>query len=199
MRKENKRLNLDHASDASLATPAEEFEKLDLESGEEDAADVADAAIDYSVREDEEEDGVGSGKSTSNNEDIDARTGEEETSELQKAAKSPYDSSDMDDEYGSREDVENRLLGSLPQPQDAKTTSVASDVDGVPQQKLGKAKARRAKKAARQEQEAQRGQEASFDKTTCNLVQMLMARSLNVLHALNLFLRRRSSSIISKN
>lgn len=60
------------------------------------------------------------------------------------------DLSDIDSEYAPRKDVVNRLASAL----DSEVTSTAASESGDATPKVGKAKAKRAKKAARQEQEA---------------------------------------------
>lgn len=147
MRKENKRLNLNHDIDSSPSTPVEEeFEKLDL--------GTEDGEIHEKSKISDHTDGVENGDH--NSEDA-------ETKEEQETAKPELDlsSSDLDDEYGSREEVESRLLRGYPDPNHlAHSDSIAiSDSDSVSQPKLGKAKAKRAKKAARAEAEAQISQE----------------------------------------
>lgn len=136
MRKDNKRLNLNGDVDSLPSTPVgEEFEKLDIEPADTEVTE------EISILE------------KLNDLDEDAGPGPEEPS------KSSSNDSDIDDEYGSREEVESRLLGSR-QPSDSNITSAAvSEDDGNSQPKLGKAKAKRAKKAARQEADVQAGQE----------------------------------------
>ncbi|KAG0647381.1 subfamily C member 21 [Hyphodiscus hymeniophilus] len=135
MWKENKRLNLHDDTDHSPSTPVEEeFGKLDLRPGE--------ASILKNVNESK-----GNGHDASTD------------SEPEPTAKSPTEGSDTDDEYGSREDVENRLLNSLQSNDATATSAAASEDDGIAQPKLGKAKAKRAKKAARQEAEVSSGQD----------------------------------------
>lgn len=142
MRKENKLLNLNDDVDGSPSTPVEkEFKQLDLQP---DDAATQEASISVQMDKPEE-----------NGHDA----LEDAEPEPEKPLKSSSENSDLDEEYGSREEVENRLLGSL-QANDSNVTSAAiSDDDNVSQPKLGRAKAKRAKKAARQEAEVQAGQE----------------------------------------
>jgi DnaJ family protein A protein 5 len=143
MRKDNKRLNLNDEFDSSPSTPVEEeFEKLDLES---DEAEITEKA---SISEETNEP-----KHNGHNVLEGAEPAQDQVT------KSSLDASDVDDEYGSREEVESRLLGSLHANDLDVTSAAVSDDDGVPQPKLGKAKAKRAKKAARQEVEVQAEQE----------------------------------------
>lgn len=143
MRKENKRLNLNDDFDSSPSTPVEEeFEKLDLE------------PADTGVTEEASTQETVDGPEESKHEALKSLGPEPE-----KPSESSSDASDVDDEYGAREAVENRLLGSLQANDSNITSAAASEDDGNPQPKLGKAKAKRAKKAARQEAEVQAGQE----------------------------------------
>jgi len=87
-----------------------------------------------------------------------------------KSVEADSDASDIDDEYASREKVENRLASTLPAEYDtttAATVAVSTDSDNNANVKkpLGKAKAKRAKKAARQEMETEAGQQ--FKCVTC--------------------------------
>ena len=144
MRKENKRLNLDDDFDNSPSTPVEEdFEELDLQSNDDPA--VTEEPSDF-----KEAHGV-----TENGNDA------SEDSELEpdNVTKSSREASDMDDEYGSREEVENRLLRSIQANNSTAASTAASEDDGALPPKLGKAKAKRAKKAARQEAEVSTEQE----------------------------------------
>jgi DnaJ family protein A protein 5 len=161
MRKENKRLNLNDDFHTSSSTPVEEeFEKLDVQS--EDGAVVKDP-ISEQLDSTEENGGVEEHEFEDEDRKSKLREGMLEP-EPEKTAKSSFDTSDVDDEYGSREEVENRLFGSLSQANASEATSAAvSDSDDVTQPKLGKAKAKRAKRAARQEAEAQGAQEVSSE------------------------------------
>lgn len=98
------------------------------------------------------------------------------------------DSSEADDEYASRKEVEERIKHSLAKklasddPNDSTATaSVASDEWG--QRKVGKAKAKRAKKAARQEKENQEGQE--FQCAACNETFASKTKLFNHINELN--------------
>jgi len=80
-------------------------------------------------------------------------------------------SSELDDEYASRQDVESRISSSLAETETTEAndtmslvdTPLGSDFDGPGQPKVGKAKAKRAKRAAKQEgKEAQGDLEASL-------------------------------------
>jgi DnaJ family protein A protein 5 len=137
IRKENKRLGLpDEDSEINI----QEFQKMDI-------GDI-NGEKDYSPNVDEE------GNNT------------EEEQELRESSHgsppSTFSSSDVDDSYAPREAVESRLAASLSEevPDSTDSTIVSSITNdkasfglGV-QQKLGKAKAKRAKKAAREQSEA---------------------------------------------
>jgi DnaJ family protein A protein 5 len=149
MRKENERLNLNKNVDSSPSTPLEEdFEKLEVPSED-------DLETKGSVSDPDNE-GNASGTKKSVSEDKDEQVKSDKFGVEPKDSRPSPEDSDIDDEYGSREDVENRLLSSLNNPDISETTSASvSESDGVTQPKLGKAKAKRAKKAARQEAELQ--------------------------------------------
>lgn len=162
MRKENKRLNLNDEVHSSPSTPVEEeFEKLDMQP--EDVQVAEEAEIPEHIDGAEENGDYASEDEAQYSKQVEGVA----EPEPGKPSKSSSDASDIDDEYGSREEVENRLLNSHPQPNPSNATSAAvSDSDNPTQPKLGKAKAKRAKKAARQEAEAQAGQEIKC--ATCN-------------------------------
>lgn len=125
MRKENKRLNI-HGDFDSSPTPVEkEFEKLDLRPEDTEVAEEA------SISEDVD-------RPKENGHDA------SKDSEPEPAPKSSPEASDTDDEYESRENVENRLLNSLQANDSTATSAAASEDDGIAQPKLGKAKAKRA-------------------------------------------------------
>ena len=175
MRRENKRLNLDDPALSISTSPTEAadgVEKLELESQEEE---FSDEPLDNPARDN----GVGnSGRST-----IEAKDLEEDTSQNgspkdapQKSVEVDSDSSDMDDEYASREKVENRLASAVSSSTtkdveldtpNAGSVAVSTDSDntGTAKKALGKAKAKRAKKAARQEMEADAGQQVSAERS----------------------------------
>lgn len=161
MRKENKRLNLNGEVDSSPSIQLEEeLEKLDVQS--EDGKAEKDSTQKQVDEADEKEDAE---KDRSEDEEVKSRLEKTAVLDPERAAKSSPENSDLDDEYVSRESVETRLLGSLSQPvaSEAISTTV-SDEDSDPQPKLGKAKAKRAKKAARQEAQAKGAQEVSSEK-----------------------------------
>lgn len=162
MRKENDRLNLDSPSNGHASDPVPGPDSLDINK-EETGNDNEAASSDHEQNDPSED------QSWSPNDlKTEAKTISEPEHEVQ--AESPFhpsSSSDMDDEYASRQEVESRLVGSLSKKlaqesldDSTAATSVASDGEGV--QKLGKAKLKRAKKKARQEQEAQESQEVSM-------------------------------------
>ena len=153
MRIENKRLNLNNDFPTSLSKPVEEeLEKLDVRSGD---GEVVKDSISEQMDDAEENGAMEEHESEDKDRQIIVTEGTLEP-EPEKAAKSSPEASDADDDYGSREEVENRLLGSLSRANASEATSATvSDSENGVQPKLGKAKAKRAKRAARQEAEAQ--------------------------------------------
>jgi len=90
----------------------------------------------------------------------------------------PFDSADTDDDYAPRKAVEERLVGTKSQTEaksrqhdemlsveEKATPSTTDQDDEFPKQKLGKAKAKRAKKIAKQEVEQQ---SRTFQCAACN-------------------------------
>lgn len=167
MRKENKRLNLDDPPSSMPTAPTEvldELEELELESQE---PELSDEPLNSPVQEN----GVG----TSVRSAPEAEALKEDTSQKgsleesrHKSVEADSDASDIDDEYASREKVENRLASTLPAEYDtttAATVAVSTDSDNNANVKkpLGKAKAKRAKKAARKEMETEAGQQVSVE------------------------------------
>jgi DnaJ family protein A protein 5 len=160
MRKENERLNLDSPSISPSSDPVPGPDSLDInkeETGNE-------AASSNHEQNDHLED-----QSRSHNDlESEAKMIPEPKHEVQAGSHShPSSSSDVDDEYAPRQEVESRLVGSLSKKlaqesldDSTVATSLASDGEGV--QKLGKAKLKRAKKKAKQEQEVQESQEVSM-------------------------------------
>ena len=72
------------------------------------------------------------------------------------------ESSDLDDEYTTRQEVEERLRDSDDiEPASASDPTVNPSADTEPRQKVGKAKAKRAKKLANQEKTASDGSDVS--------------------------------------
>jgi len=163
MRKENERLNLDTLSDGESGISLSGFNVVDLNE-EKTAKDNPAASSDQEQNDDSKD---------HSRRHSDEKPAIEAISQLKSEvqADSPSDISDLDDEYASRQDVENRLVNSLSEkvaqedPNDSNAaTSLASDGDGIP--KLGKAKLKRAKKKARQEKEVLENQE--FRCAACN-------------------------------
>lgn len=152
MRKENKRLGL--PEELPEDTPAESFEKLEIE--EDGSSEI------------EREMSANDDKSTLENVSTKKQIGETVALSPQSSA----DSSDLDDEYAPREKVEARI-GSLVEgeiPINQQSTgiptpmaSIASDneIESLGQAKIGKAKLKKAKKAARQQTEE--GSEGTSD------------------------------------
>lgn len=159
MRKENKRLHLDDLSLNKSTSPTEALEELDLESEEAQSPDDP-------LNNLAQEDGVKSAGHSSSEADEQKDNTLQDGSGKQRPQKSEEsDSSDIDDDYASREKVENRLVSSLSGPGSAEesldmsnqtivTASTDSNINPTGQKTLGKAKAKRAKKAAQQELDA---------------------------------------------
>ncbi|CZR57397.1 related to dnaJ-like proteins [Phialocephala subalpina] len=146
MRKENDRLDL-NGSSRDTSAPVSEFKELRLnakdEVAEDDnaASDLEDKAV--ISAEQHLENATGSPRQTPGVKDA-------------AMADEVSDSSEVDDEYTSRKAVENRVAGTLPEEgaraeDDSSAATPAASDDG---QKIGKAKLKRAKKKARQEQVA---------------------------------------------
>jgi DnaJ family protein A protein 5 len=154
MKKENKRLNLDNSSDESL-TPADEFENLAVTKEEPNTDEPSSSP------------GKANGGETGpSNPVIDSEPGQDLGHDHKETEVSSDESPESDDEYAPRQDVEGRLASTLLGSDDVKNiqteestpttaTSIASDNDSKKLPKLGKAKAKRAKKAARQEADTQ--------------------------------------------
>lgn len=176
MRRENKRLNLDDPPSSIPTTPTEAvdgLERLGLESQE---AELSDEPLDNPSQENS---AGNSGRSTPEEEDLEENTSQNGSPKdaPQKSVESDSDSSDVDDEYASREKVENRLASTVSssttkvdglETPNAGSVAVSTDSDnnGTAKKSLGKAKAKRAKKAARQEIEADAGQQVSAERGT---------------------------------
>ncbi|KAN0101764.1 DnaJ domain containing protein [Hyaloscypha variabilis] len=159
MRKENERLNLDRPSSGHPKYAVPESNSFAADQEEPDNDDVI-----SSHHEQESALENPSGVHSAAVQTAAFEEGEQELNVEVLPASEPSNSSDMDDEYASRQEVKSRLAGSLAEKLtleslDGSTAapSVASDGDGG--QKLGKAKLKRAKKRARQKQEAQESQE----------------------------------------
>ncbi|TVY80859.1 J protein JJJ1 [Lachnellula suecica] len=163
MKRENKLLNLDSADGSTVATtPLSELNNLSLNTDDTQVGHIPDVDEDVAIESVEERipDPLSQKDSFSN--------GQESVNVVEETTISPSDSSESDDEYASREDVESRINSSLVE-SNSKEASVfdsnldkplATKSDGLEQPKLGKAKAKRAKKAAKQEaREVQEGLE----------------------------------------
>ncbi|KAH8592227.1 C2H2 finger domain-containing protein [Bisporella sp. PMI_857] len=160
MYKENKRLGLDSAYDNKNGIPAKDIERLELE-GEASDTNNEDGVAD---REEDR-------KSEHNLQALETTSGK-----IEELGDSDAETSYMGSEYASREEVEQRLVNSLNGVATAPMTSTdgnnsasistPSDTDSV-KPKLGKAKLKKAKKAAaRQALDATNNQE--FACTSCN-------------------------------
>ena len=156
MRKENERLNLDRPCSGPLNDAASGSNSFAADHEETDNDDKVLSPHHHQNNALEDPNGIQVAVNTTA-----VSEGKEELNVDLEPASHPSDSSDMDDEYASRQDVEGRLVGSLAEKLTLESvdgsTPAASDGDGG--QKLGKAKIKRAKKRARQEQEAQETQE----------------------------------------
>jgi DnaJ family protein A protein 5 len=163
MRKENKALNLDTPSASGTATPDTELEKLDLDA---EGSPKHDDPI--SIDEYDESEIVDDASKVQSQEQKPAKS----TEPVVDATEALSESSDLDDEYASRQEVENRLASSLnedtpKESNDSTATPLASDGEDTKQQKIGKAKAKRAKKAAKQEKAVQESLEVSLHEVSC--------------------------------
>ena len=149
MRKENELLELNTPPNDEPDVPISGFDELSLQKTARSEADQPPPEM--------EKDPPGAGLAPGKHSDHDPHS----------IADDQSDSSEPDDKYASRKEVAERIKSSLARklasddPNDSTATaSVASDEWG--QRKIGKAKAKRAKKAARQEKETQEGQEVSL-------------------------------------
>jgi DnaJ family protein A protein 5 len=167
MRKENKRLHLDDPSLNKPTSPTEALDgleelELELESGE---AQSTDDHLDSPAQEN----GVMSAGHSSPEADEQKGNKPQDGSAKQRPQKSEdgdSDSSDIDDDYASIENVENRLVSSLSGPRSAEESlDVSNQATG--KKTLGKAKAKRAKKAARQELDAVGGDQQVDPRRRC--------------------------------
>jgi DnaJ family protein A protein 5 len=205
MRQENRRLNLDNPSSSGFTTPTEALgglDDLELESTEVEAIDEPSA---NSTRENAE-----SPPGAKSQEDNDPQKEFPEKSSG-KSVEADSDSSDIDDDYAPRENVEHRLGNSLAVSQKMEQELNASnpaagvgttDSDNTTTSKktVGKAKAKRAKKAARQEIEgAEAGQQVNRETQWTKDAKKLIYHSSNALPARVRSLLGRSFSTISKN
>jgi DnaJ family protein A protein 5 len=140
MQKENECLHLDGAS-LNTSAPVSEFEHLDI--------DGKDTLIEDAVEPVQEA-------------DHEVKSPELKENLKDESLEENLDSSDGEDEYASRKVVEKRVAGALLDEvgrEDGSGTPTASDADS---QRVGKAKLKRAKKKAKQEQAAQEIGEVSI-------------------------------------
>lgn len=162
MRKENKQLNLSSPSNDRPGRVSPELEDSDVnweESRSENSATFVDHSLNYSSQ---------AQNAGPKDESIVADTSSKLQPEVYHESLSDRsDRFERNDEYASRNEVEGRLVSSLGETltlgsldDSTAATSAASDGDGT--QKIGKAKLKRAKKKARQEQDVQGSQEASM-------------------------------------
>ncbi|TVY36022.1 J protein JJJ1 [Lachnellula subtilissima] len=165
MKKENKLLNLDTpASNSSTNTPVSELDNLHLNASDIEVGDTT--APD--LEENEKIPSIPGLKDylSDNLVSIEPAVGT--------TPDSLSDSSELNDEYAPREDVESRIDSSLARNETTGASNfkstvdppTISDFDGPDQPKLGKAKAKRAKKAAKQQEtETMEGLEYKSAKT----------------------------------
>ena len=162
MWKENERLKLDSPSNGQSSEPGLGCDDLNI-SKEEMRQEIQVLPSDH-----EENDASGDQSGAPNDLKTVAETISKPVHEVRVGLPpDPSSSSEVDDEYASRQEVETRLLGTISEKlaqesldDSTVAAEVASDGDGA--QKLGKAKLKRAKKRARLEQEAQESQQASI-------------------------------------
>lgn len=155
MRKENKRLHLNDRSSSMPTTPSEGLDESEGPELKLQEADYSDETTDHLIQEN------GGERLDGNSQE--AKEPKEPTSRKEaplSCIETGSDSSDVD-EYTSRENVENRLASSLSglETKDERLdtqygASRDSDNNASSKKSMGKAKAKRAKKAARQEMEA---------------------------------------------
>jgi DnaJ family protein A protein 5 len=153
MRMENELLNLnkepaDHEDDA-----ISEFNELEI--------DPKSAAVERSTDSHDELEEIKASSTLPNDANMVGDT--KSSAEASRREAEGSESSDQDDEYAPRKAVEARLSKSLVQHPEIDSNPAASDSGIDTAAKIGKAKLKRAKKAAKQEQEAQ-----DFKCVTCN-------------------------------
>ena len=168
MRKENKRLHLDDRSSSMPTTPSEALDESEGPELKLQEADYSDETTDHLIQ--------GNGGEKLDGSSREAREPKETTSRKEtplSSIETGSDSSDID-EYTTRENVENRLASSLSglETKDERldTQYVAlgdSDNNASSKKSMGKAKAKRAKKAARQEMEAAVDRPVSVERKLC--------------------------------
>lgn len=151
MQKENQALDLDAGSESSPETPDKDLDKLKLGSVNDELQNLEANDSETVVRQ-----------ATS------LQKKSQEMIDQESSNADPFDFADTGDDYAPREAVEERLVGAKFQREvkssqhdemlsvEEKATPSTTDQDGeLPEQKLGKAKAKRAKKIAKQEAEQQ--------------------------------------------
>ncbi|KAM3069926.1 hypothetical protein ACMFMG_004037 [Clarireedia jacksonii] len=153
MRKENKTFALDTPTEQMPEAPSHEFEKLNLDTGHEEHVEHDDDVESESMADKD-------------------RAGRQPVSlndELSEESAKVSDDSDMDDDYVSREAIASRLTDSpltgsyTPESEDVIAHGDLTTPDQKSQKKpLGKAKAKRVKKAAQQVAAQQEELEVSF-------------------------------------
>lgn len=155
MRKENERLGL-NGSDRNTSAPVSDFEELGLNGKDEVAED--DNAVSELVDR--------AGISEEQHVETESRS-QKQTPGVEYGGLPDEVSGSLDagEEYASRKEVENRIAGTLPgeaSKTDGDESSVATLAASDDGQKVGKAKLKRAKKKAKQEQAAQDFDEVSI-------------------------------------
>lgn len=153
MRKENERLDLNGTS-LNTSTPVSEFEQLDIDGTDTLMKDDSATSVTEGI---EKEDAA----EKAHEKGYRVESPRQEGTFKVESAEEDLESSDGDGEYASRITVEKRVTGALlygAREDGTPGTPIASDADS---QRIGKAKLKRAKKKAKQEQTAQEFGEVS--------------------------------------
>ncbi|CAG8972898.1 hypothetical protein HYALB_00001318 [Hymenoscyphus albidus] len=150
MKKENKRLGLDTLS-STQSNPVSDLEDLELDSGNDEGDTKAStvSADDVDDPDDKAEQVKAKG------DPVESDDVPSEVVDGQGKADSPSGSSEVDDEYAPREAVEERLDGLTETSNSKKGKKKATSEGGTSTPKLGKAKEKRAKRAAKEALQAQ--------------------------------------------
>lgn len=182
MRKENKRLNLDSEVDSGTDAITSDLEDLNIKKGVEEVekpSPKVEDEVPEAVEAPFEPDPVPvANQQADNDSDV-----------------------EEDDEYTAREKVESRLFGSLSETTKTEvstaTASITSDSENTP--KLGKAKLKRAKKQAKQEESVQGNHEVRYHAFHQLKLSKTDFASFNVCLVRNHFHQKLSSSVILRN
>jgi len=151
MRKENAKLKLDTPLESDISTPVSEMDNMRLNADPAEKYEIESSLTTETIQADGSEDGL---------EKVEVAFIPNENPTGDQALDLESESSEIEDDYAPREDAESplakplfdtvvgdQLEGSTAAP------SVVSDTDGIP--RLGKAKLKRAKRKAKQENAAQ--------------------------------------------